>query len=79
MFKYLSFNAGKTSHLDRLCLENSLKASRANVGRLFVVKEIILRLSTNVLLLSLLQIMFKGNRNSMITMFFFLVHYFRQM
>ena len=27
---------GKTAHLDRLCLENSLKESRANFGRLFV-------------------------------------------
>ena len=36
MFKYLPFSAGKTAHLDRLCLENSLKESRANVGRLFV-------------------------------------------
>ena len=44
MFKYLPFSAGKTAHLDRLCLENSLKESRANVGRLFVVKNI-LRLS----------------------------------
>ena len=47
MFKYLPFSAGKTAHLDRLCLENSLKDSRANVGRLFVfvVKKKILRLS----------------------------------
>ena len=36
MLKYLPFNAGKSAHLDRLCLENSLKESRANVGRLFV-------------------------------------------
>ena len=36
MFKYLPFSAGNTAHLDRLCLENSLKDSRANVGRLFV-------------------------------------------
>ena len=36
MFKYLLFNAEKTAHLDRLCLENSLKESRANFGRLFV-------------------------------------------
>ena len=36
MFKYLSFSTGKTAHLDRLCLENSLKEGRANVGRLFV-------------------------------------------
>ena len=36
MFKYLPFSAGKTAYLDRLCLENSLKESRANVGRLFV-------------------------------------------
>ena len=36
MFKYLPFSAGKTAHLDRLCMENSLKESRANVGRLFV-------------------------------------------
>ena len=36
MFKYLPFSAGKTAHLDRLCLENSLEESRANVGRLFV-------------------------------------------
>ena len=36
MFKYLPFSAEKTAHLDRLCLENSLKESRANVGRLFV-------------------------------------------
>ena len=36
MFKYLPFSAGKTAHLDRLYLENSLKESRANVGRLFV-------------------------------------------
>ena len=34
MFKYLPYSAGKTAHLDRLCLENSLKDSRANVGRL---------------------------------------------
>ena len=39
VFKYLPFSAGKTAHLDRLCLENSLKDSRANVGRLFVVKK----------------------------------------
>ena len=48
MFKYLPFSAGKIAHLDRLCLENSLKESRANVGRLFVcllLKKIILRLS----------------------------------
>ena len=41
--------AGKTVHLERLRLENSLKESRANFGRptgcLFVVKKIILRLS----------------------------------
>ena len=36
MVKYLLFSAGKTAHLDRLCLENSLKESRANVGQLFV-------------------------------------------
>ena len=36
MFKYLPFSAGKTAHLDRLCLENSLKESRANVDRLFI-------------------------------------------
>ena len=36
MFEYLPYSAGKTAHLDRLCLENSLKDSRANVGRLFV-------------------------------------------
>ena len=36
MFKYLPFSAGKTAHLDRLCLENSLKEGKANVGRLFV-------------------------------------------
>ena len=36
MFKYLRFSAGKTVHLDRLSLENSLKKSRAYVGRLFV-------------------------------------------
>ena len=36
MFKYLPFSAGNTAHLDRLCLENSLKDSRANVGWLFV-------------------------------------------
>ena len=32
MFKYLTFSAEKTAHLDRLCLENSLKEGRANVG-----------------------------------------------
>ena len=36
MFKYLPFSAGKTAYLDRLCLEDSLKESRTNVGRLFV-------------------------------------------
>ena len=36
MFKYLPFSAGKTAHLDRLYLENSLKDRRANVGQLFV-------------------------------------------
>ena len=36
MFKNLPFGAGKAAHLDRLYLENSLKESRANVGRLFV-------------------------------------------
>ena len=36
MFKYLPCSAGKTANLDRICLENSLKESRANVGRLFV-------------------------------------------
>ena len=36
MFKYLTFSAGKTAYLDSLCLENSLKDSRANVGQLFV-------------------------------------------
>ena len=46
MFKYLPFSAGKTAHLDRLCLENSLKESRANVGGLSVCCEKnILRLS----------------------------------
>ena len=47
MFKYLPFSAGKTAHLDRLCLENSLKDSRANVGRLIVclLLKKILRLS----------------------------------
>ena len=45
-FKYLPFSAGKTAHLERLCLENSLKVRRANVGRLFVCcKNNILRLS----------------------------------
>ena len=39
MFKYLPFSAGKTAHLDKLCLENSLKESRTNVGCLFVVKK----------------------------------------
>ena len=68
MFKYLPFSAGKTAHLDRLCLENSLKESRANVGRLFVCllqkKYITIKQTQNVLLLILLQKMFKGNRNS---------------
>ena len=32
MFKYVPYSAGKTAHLDRLCQENSLKDSRANVG-----------------------------------------------
>ena len=45
MFKYLPYSAGKTAHLDRLCLENSLKDSRANVGQLFDVNKNILRLS----------------------------------
>ena len=36
IFKYLPFSAGKTAHLDSLCLENSLKESRASVGRMFV-------------------------------------------
>ena len=36
MLKYLPFNAEKTAHLERLCLENSVKESRANLGRLFV-------------------------------------------
>ena len=45
MFKHLPFNAEKTAHLDRLCLGNSLKGSRANFGRLFVVKKSLLRLS----------------------------------
>ena len=65
MFKYLPFSAGKTAHLDRLCLENSLKDSRANVGRLFVclLEKKNDYANTNVLLLSLLQTMFKGNRN----------------
>ena len=47
MFKYLPFSAGKTAHLDRLCLENSLKESRANVDYLSVCckKKIILQLS----------------------------------
>ena len=36
MLKNLPFSAGKAAHLDRLCLENSLKESRANVGRVFV-------------------------------------------
>ena len=36
-FKHLpAFNVGKTEDLDRLCLENYLKYSRANFGRLFV-------------------------------------------
>ena len=67
MFKYLPFSAGKTAHLDRLCLENSLRDSRANVGQLFVClleKKYYDKANTNVLLFSLLQIMFKGNRNS---------------
>ena len=42
MFKYLPSSAGKTAHLDRLCLENSLKDSRANVGLLFVVILVLL-------------------------------------
>ena len=51
MFEYLPFSAGKTAHLDRLCLENSLKESSANVRRQFVdclsvcCKKIKLRLS----------------------------------
>ena len=67
MFKYLTFSAGKTAHLDRLCLENSLKEGRANVGQLCVCCKKKLyydSANTNVLLLSLLQIMFKGSRNS---------------
>ena len=36
LFKYLPFSAGKTAHLYRLCLENSIRESRANVGRLSV-------------------------------------------
>ena len=36
MLKYPPFSTGKTAHLDRLCLENSLKESMANVGQLFV-------------------------------------------
>ena len=36
MFKYLPFSAGKTAHLDRLCLKNPPNENRANVGRLFV-------------------------------------------
>ena len=36
MFKYLPFGAGKTAHLDRLCLENSRRENRAKFGWLFV-------------------------------------------
>ena len=36
MFKHPPFNAGKTAHLNKICLENSLKDSKANLGRLFV-------------------------------------------
>ena len=65
VFKYLLFNAGKTAHLDRLCLENSLKGSRANFGRLFVVNKIILRLSKHKCFVTqFVTNMFKGNRNS---------------
>ena len=30
--KHLPFDAGNTAHLDRLCLENSLRESRTNFG-----------------------------------------------
>ena len=44
--KHLPFDARKTAHLDRLCLQNFLTESSAKFGRLFVVysKEILLRL-----------------------------------
>ena len=86
MFKYLPFSAGKTAHLDRLCLENSLKDSRANVGRLFVCllekkkkkKKTIMQ--TQMFCYSVCYKQFlKETEIAMITMFFFLVHCFRQM
>ena len=83
MFKYLSFSAGKTAHLDRLCLENSLKDSRANVGRLFVCllekkKKTIMQTQMFCYSVCYKQCL-KETEISMITMFFFLVHCFRQM
>ena len=46
-YKYLPFDARTTAHLDRLCLENSLRESMTNYGWLFSVccKIFILRLS----------------------------------
>ena len=48
MFKYLPFNSEKIAHLDRLCLENSLKESRAVLVNCLLQKKIILRLSKHI-------------------------------
>ena len=59
MFKQLPFNAGKTAHLDRLYLENSLKESKANFSQLFVVKNL---LSKHKCFVTKLEIMFKEKK-----------------
>ena len=82
MFKYPLFSAGKTAHLDRLCLENSLKDSRANVGRLFVcllLKNITIKQTQMFCYSVCYKQCLKETEKAMITMFFFLVHCFRQM
>ena len=55
--KYLPFDAVKTAHLDRLCLEIFLRESRTNFGCLFSVccKLFLFRLRKHKRLLLLLQ------------------------
>ena len=65
MFKHFLFKAGKTAHLDRLCLEISSTTVGPNAVDCLSVccEENLLRLrNKNVLLLSLLQIMLKKKK-----------------
>ena len=84
-WKYIPFDAGKTVHLDRLCLENFFRECRANFGRrfsvffcLFFVNNSIEVKKTQTFITFVTKDCSKKTEIAMIAMFLFFVHYFRQ-